>query len=85
VNAVVVWMRDAPMLARWVSVGAIFSGVTGGLVGLVIGLFVNPPTAPFAALELGFPAWVAGGIVGLVAGMIMIAARRIKRRGAHSL
>jgi hypothetical protein len=84
-NAFVAWMRGMPILARWVSIGAISVGVTGGIVGLVVGLFVYAPTAPFAAVELGFPATLTGGIVGLVAGMIMITVRRIRRHGAKSL
>jgi hypothetical protein len=74
-----------PMLARWVSIGAFSAGVTGGIAGLVIGLFAYAPTAPVAAVELGFPATLAGGVVGLVAGMIVIAARRIRRHGASIL
>lgn len=84
-NALVAWIRGMPMLARWVSIAALSAGVTGGVVGLVIGLFVYAPTALFAAVELGVPAWLAGGVVGLVAGMITMTARRIRRRGASSL
>ena len=85
VKAVADWMRGMPMLARWVSIAAFSAGVTGGIVGLVVGLFVYAPTAPFAAFELGFPAMLAGGVVGLVAGMITITVRRICRHGANSL
>ena len=78
VKAFVAWLRDMPMLARWVSIGAISAGVTGGMVGLVVGLFAYAPTAPVAAVELGFPATLTGGIVGLVVGVIVITAGRIK-------
>jgi hypothetical protein len=78
-NAFAAWLRGMPLLARCVSIGAISAGVTGGIAGLVIGLFVYAPTAPFAAFELGFPATLTGGVVGLVAGMIMLAARCIRR------
>jgi hypothetical protein len=74
-----------PMLSRWASIGAFSAGVTGGIVGLVIGLFVYAPTAPFAAAELGIPATFAGGVAGLIAGMIMMTAHRIRRHGANSL
>ena len=61
------------MLARWVTVAGLFAGVTGGIVGLVVGLFVYGPTAPFAAVEVGFPAAFAGGVIGLVVAAIMAA------------
>jgi hypothetical protein len=73
-----------PVLARWVTVAALFTGVTGGIVGLVVGLFVYAPTAPFAAVELGLPAAFAGGAVGLVAGMIMATVARAGRHASHS-
>jgi hypothetical protein len=76
-------IRDLPMLARWVILGALFTGVTGGIVGLVVGLVVYAPTAPFAAFELGFPAALAGGVVGLVAGMITATAFRIRRHAVR--
>lgn len=54
-------------------------GVTGGIVGLVIGLIVYAPTAPFATAEIGFPATFVGAVAGLVAGIIMTTALRIRR------
>ena len=77
-NAFAGWLRGLPLRARWASIGAFSAGVTGGIVGLVIGLFVYAPTAPFAVFELGLPAMFAGGVVGLLAGMIMMTARRIR-------
>jgi hypothetical protein len=74
------WLRGLPMLARWTSIAAIASGVSGGIAGLIVGFFVYPPTAPFAAVELGFPAAIAGAGLGLVAGMLMKLARHIRRR-----
>jgi hypothetical protein len=85
VIAFFVWLRGLPMLARWAIVAALSAGLAGGAVGLVIGLFVYAPTAPFAAVELGLPAAIAGGFVGLVAGLIMTTARRLRRHGANSL
>jgi hypothetical protein len=82
VKGFAVWIRGMPMLARWVTVAALFAGVTGGIVGLVIGLFAYVPTAPIAAIEIGFPATIAGGLVGLVLGMIMTTAFRIRRHVA---
>ena len=78
-------MRSLPMLARWIGIGAISTGVAGGIAGLVVGLFVYAPTAPFAAVELGFPAMLTGGIAGLVAWLIMMRVRRIRRQGTDSL
>jgi hypothetical protein len=78
------WIRGLPVPARWASVAAIAAGVTGGIAGLVVGLFTYAPTALFAAVELGLPAVIAGGIIGLACGMIMTGARRIRRHGASS-
>ena len=85
VTAVANWMRSLPMLARWVGIGAISTGVAGGIAGLVIGLFVYAPTAPFAAVALGFPPMLTGGIVGLVAWLIMMRVRRSRQHGTDSL
>jgi hypothetical protein len=79
------WIRSWPLLARWVSISAVFAGVAGAIAGLVIGLLTYAPTAPFAAVELGVPAWLAGGVIGFIAGMIMIAVRRIRRAGPAAL
>jgi hypothetical protein len=73
-------LRGMPLLARWVGIGAISAGLTGGIVGFAVGLFLYAPTAPFAAVELGLPATLAGTVVGLVAGLIMMAVRRLGRR-----
>ena len=51
----------------------------GAVVGLVIGLIVYAPTAPFAVLELGLPAAIVGGVIGLSTGVIVLAGRRIKQ------
>jgi hypothetical protein len=76
-------IRREPILVRWVILGALFAGVTGGVVGLVVGLFAYAPTAPFAVVELGFPAALAGGIVGLVGGITSAAASRIRRHAVR--
>jgi hypothetical protein len=70
------------MPARWAIIAATAAGVTGGIAGLVVGLFTYAPTAPFAVVEAGLPAFVAGGAIGLIAGTIMTTARRIRRHGA---
>ena len=68
-----------PLPERWAVVGAASVGMIGAIVGLIVGLIVYAPTAPFAVVELGLPATIVGGIVGLIAGVIVIAGRRIKR------
>jgi hypothetical protein len=77
-------MHGMPILPRWGCIGAMSAGMTGILVGLVVGLFVYAPTAPFAAVELGIPAALTGGLIGAVAAMIVRAGRRIRRRRASS-
>jgi hypothetical protein len=79
------WLRGLPMLARWASIAAIAFGVSGGIAGLVVGLFVYAPTALFAAVEIGFPALLVGAFVGFVAGMIIKVARRLRRHWGSSL
>jgi uncharacterized protein YqgC (DUF456 family) len=58
-------------------VGAASLGFIGALAGLVIGLRVYVPTAPFAVIEAGLPSAIVGGIIGLVAGAIVTARRRM--------
>jgi hypothetical protein len=77
-------MRGMPILARWGCTGAMSAGVTGLIVGLVVGLFVYAPTAPFAAVELGIPAALMGGVVGVAAGIVVKMGRSIRRHGAKS-
>jgi len=71
--------RRSPLPERWAVVGAASVGMIGAIVGLVRGLSVWAPTAPFAVVELGLPAAIAGGVVGLIAGVVVVAGRRIKR------
>ena len=70
--------------ARWTVVGAASAGVIGAIVGLVVGLRVYAPTAPFAVVELGLPAAIVGGVIGFTAGLIVTASRRIKKNDTHS-
>ncbi len=84
VNAIAVRLRGLPLAARWAIVGMVSVGVIGAIIGLVIGLRVYAPTAPFAVVELGLPAAVVGGVVGLTAGVIVAAGRRIRRNNARS-
>ena len=72
-------LHGLPLPGRWAVVGATCAGAIGAVAGLVIGLIVYAPTAPFAVVELGLPATIIGGIIGLLAGVIVIAGRRIRR------
>ena len=55
-------------LMRASGAGALTAGVGGAVAGLVIGVQVNPPTAPFAAVELGLPAAAIGLLAGALIG-----------------
>jgi hypothetical protein len=70
----------SPLPLRWAMVGAVGLGALGAIAGLIIGLIVHPPTAPFALLEIGIPATLVGGLVGLASGSIVSAARHIGAR-----
>ncbi|MCD9625219.1 hypothetical protein [Rhabdothermincola salaria] len=62
---------------------AIISGVglgaVGAVVGLVLGLMANPPTAWFAVFELGVPSAVLGAVLGCVVGGAVSGVRRLRR------
>ena len=80
------WLREAPLVARWVIVGACSAGLIGAIVGLIVGLVDYPPTAPFAAVELGFPATVLGTLGGAIGGILVQAGRRWRqghKQSAH--
>ena len=79
-NAIALWLRGSPLPARWAIAGAAAVGVIGAIVGPIIGLRVNAPTAWFAVIELGVPVAIVGGLAGLVAGSIVTAIRGIRRR-----
>jgi hypothetical protein len=64
---------------RWALIGAAIAGGIGVLTGLIVGLFVYAPTAPFAAVELGLPAAVVGALLGAASGGIASARRRAGR------
>lgn len=79
------WSRalaDAPAPVTWSIQAALAAGVVGALVGIVLGLRTYPPTAWFAAIEVGLPAAVVGGLagLGLGAGVSAVRARRSTRR-----
>ena len=63
-NAIAVWLRSLSQVARWGTVGAASVGGLGAIIGLIVGLHVYAPTAPFAVVELGLPAAIVGGVYG---------------------
>lgn len=66
---------SARMFGRMVGYSAVCLGVIGAVVGLIIGLVGYPPTAWFAALEVGIPSALVGAIIGAVVGSITLATR----------
>jgi hypothetical protein len=62
--------------AWWIGCASASCGLLGAIVGLSIGLYVYPPTAWFALIEIGFPSAVLGGLTAL----IIVTARRLYRR-----
>jgi hypothetical protein len=73
-------LARTPLLGRFVLVGALSAGAVGGVVGLVVGLRVYPPTAWFAVFELGVPATIVGALLGLASGLSVKGIRRIHSR-----
>lgn len=69
-------LAQLPLLGRFVVVGMVAAGALGGLVGLIVGLRVYPPTAWFAIFELGVPAAIVGALLGLVSGLSVLGIRR---------
>ena len=67
---------DGSVILRWAAWAAAVVGGLGLGCGTVIGLYANPRTAWFAALELGIPASILGLLAGGLVGTI-VAARRM--------
>jgi len=59
-----------PPPVRWANTWSGSRRVVGAIVGLIIGLFVYAPTAPFAMVEIGIPAAMVGGVLGLLIGSL---------------
>jgi hypothetical protein len=62
-------LAQMPFLGKFVLGGMVLAGGVGGVVGLIVGLRVYPPTAWFATFELGVPAAVVGALLGLASGL----------------
>lgn len=59
---------NLPKPLAYALLAAMWCGLLGGVVGLLIGFSVYPPTAWFAVLEIGIPAALLGFVAGLLAG-----------------
>jgi hypothetical protein len=79
VTTIALWLRGLPSTPRYVIEGAVSVGLVGAIAGLVIGLLVHAPTAPFAAVELGVPGATLGGFAGLAVGGVVSVAQRANR------
>ena len=64
-------LRELPVPLRHTVIGAVVLGITGGIVGMAIGLRTYVPTAWFAILEVGVPAALLGAVLGLVVGSLV--------------
>jgi hypothetical protein len=71
--------RGWPLPARWALIGAAIACGIGTVAGVIVGLFVYPPTAFFAGAEIGIPATFAGAVLGAAAGVLPAAGRRAGR------
>jgi hypothetical protein len=67
-------------LLRLVARGGGVAAGAGATVGLVVGLVGYPPTAWFAAIELGVPAGVVGALLTGLVGTVVLGVRAIVRR-----
>jgi hypothetical protein len=76
-------LSDEPIPARFAIIGGGVLGIAGGIAGLISGLFAYPPTAWFAAAEVGMPAAMLGGLAGLLVGFVVQAVRRPRKRLAR--
>jgi hypothetical protein len=67
-------------------IGAVYLGALGALVGLIRGLWVYPPTAWFAVIEVGLLAVIVGAVVGAMVGLaVRVFGRRNNRRVTSSV
>ena len=66
------------LIQNWAAKGAICAGAVGAIVGLIVGLFANAPTAWAAMFEVGMPAFVLGALLGAISGAVATALRRVR-------
>jgi hypothetical protein len=73
-------LGDLPVAVSAMIIGAVVLGGLGAVVGLVVGLATYPPTAWFAALEVGVPAGVVGWVLGLLVGLVAQATAGVRKQ-----
>jgi hypothetical protein len=74
-------IAELPLVLRWSVKGGLVIGTVGAVVGLLVGLSAYPPTAWFAVLEVGIPAFIVGTLLGAAAGTATLVVRRLARTG----
>lgn len=72
-------IAELPLVLRWSVRSGIVLGTVGAVAGLLVGLAAYPPTAWFAVLEVGIPAFVVGTLLGAAVGIATRAVRRLDR------
>lgn len=72
-------IAELPLVLRWSVKSGLACGTVGAVVGLLVGLAAYPPTAWFAVLEVGIPAFVVGILLGAAAGTATLVFRRLAR------
>ena len=78
-------LSDMPLPTRFAVIGALVLGITGGIAGLISGLFAYPPTAWAAVAEVGVPAAFLGCLAGFVVGFLVLAVRRTRKAVCRSV
>jgi hypothetical protein len=72
---------ELPLVLRWSVKSGLAFGTVGAVVGLLVGLAAYPPTAWFAVLEVGIPAFIGGALLGAAAGTATLVVRRLAPKG----
>jgi hypothetical protein len=73
-------LRQVPSPSTGLLLGCVVFGAVGAVIGLMVGLRAYPPTAWFAALEIGVPAGTVGGLLGWFLCLIPLVPRSDRAR-----